>query len=1518
MLPWAFFLKRILFLLSLVLFSNVLLAGNFTWKNDAASSEWEDPLNWSGTGVPVNGSNQVVFTSADNITIVSSTNAPVLNSNQTIGAFIISSGSLTINVGNTLTTGSASIAAETTLNGNGMLDIGGSVTVNASIGSNSSGATINCGIKGNIGALFLKNSTFNGVTIFKVSINGNYFNIGGNTFNGVTTFESGGSAGLRLSDVAVDQFNNDLTLISTIGLIYTSYNYNTVYNGNIVVKSTSTNGVYFGNSSATSTVTSTLVPTKTITAQSFTGGTLTLKNFIQQGSSIPQSITLGGTTATVVFASGTGGTGPLTTFDASLIVTAPGIAFNGANFKEDVSFYASYPTTSTGGNVYHKTSYFHYSQTNVNNHWTLGGVNEYKGDATFVNNNVGIIYVGNGTATFGGDATFDNKSTGSIVLAYANTATVNFTNPLKKAKFIVRAANGMIKMADNGATNFYCDVEVNSTGGSIYSVYSGTGKVYLKDGNSISVGELGFSPGALGFKNFIQEGSTPQELLLPCDENDTRLFLQTGCDFSGDLTVQAPLILLQGGIYRGTTDISLCFPRSGSVQSINYEAILFKGDTYIRNKGTGDMSLGNSTFPVTFEGNTYFNITGTGRIYLSTGGASSSTIFSGTDKKVSVNISSANNAVGGTFYFALNGTCEIHSDIELSNNANASIVIGSTNGTVTLAEGKKINILPGAFTFGAISFGKFEQLGDTPQNINLEGSSLITFSNGTIFNGDLALVSPRILLYGGSKFKGITTFEKTSTVTYDNCNGGNEFHKNVTFKKTGSQSWTLCHSGGGDHYYADVTFWNAASANLIASSAGTSLYDGNILFKNTENGAIFIGWNGGIANMAEGKTVNVEGFNSGSLNIRNLNQKDANTSQNIILNPTGTALLNFAGGTEFWGDVTASAPNLAISGIFKGTASFTKTGIGAHSGGPTAYFEKEVTFTNTGTGDFLIGGTDFTFVDNVNLNNNSTGRILVSNSSNQVTNFNGIGKVIKAKNLVAGGIYIGNSGICNVSSNLELSNLSTGGIHFASGVGGQLNLTATSHITASDFNNGILNFRGTKQVEGAPDINLDLQNGRLVFDAGNELYSNITVSCGYFNLNGSKFNGSVNLTSNNNAGGFAVSNGGNTFFSDLQITSTGSNGILLTNVNGDIYKGNVTINKNSAGAVQLARTGTSEFYGNISYNVISGQTPDAFGANGGISAFKGDIAQAISSNYSVIQFAGGGIKMDKFSSNLTLNVPLNVTGNVTFVKGNIIASATNTFSFNGASQIVTGASDQSYIQGVARRFASTAFTFPIGNGGKYMPISISKPSVNEDIRVEAFLDTPPNATTLNNTLSRISSCQYWDVQRVTGSSNISLTIPWASSGCEGINSRDISVAQYKNNVWQFFGANNKVTDGSNGSVTSNTPFTSGYYTFGYIPFDESVFGVLSNKMDGSIYPVKGQKINFRFLEQYKDTGSLKYKIYSNPSELKDEGTITTSYGHNYESIELQTLGLIDGKLYILEVIDEKNRKSYLKFEFKNN
>ncbi len=1509
-----FFLKSFLLLFCLLCSSELLIAGNFTWKNTAASSTWEDPANWTGGTVPVDGNNQVAFTTADNITIVTSTNAPVLGSNQTIGQLTVSSGSLTIGSGFILNvTGTGTIAGGTTVDGSGEIKFGTVSNYNLSIGG-ATGATVNCSLSGSLSSLLLRNNTFGSTSVIslKVTNSTGYYNIGGNTFEGPVTFESAGNTGLRFSDLGEDKFNNDVTFICSGGAIFTSYNYNTTYKGNIVVKSTGL-GVYFGNPSGTSTITSTLQPNKTITANNFTSGVLTLKNFIQQGASTPQEIILGGN-SDCLFTSGSGGSGPLTTFESEVTVIAPIIHLNGGRFKEKAVFSATSTATSTGGNIYEKESSFNFNNTNVNGYWLFNGIDQYQGDATFINNNVGIFYVGYGTATFGGNVTFDNKSTGLISLAYTSTSIVNFTNPSAKAKFIVRG--GSIRMADNGTTSFDCNVEVNSNGGTIYTVVN-NGKTYLKSGRTIAVGEdLGFSQGTLDIKNFIQEGTTSQSLVLPCDGSINNIYLRSGCDFSGNLTVQARQILLQGGIYRGTTDISMCYNSSASINNVNTEAITFIGDAYIRNKGAANMSLGYGTLDMTFEGNAYFYITGTGHISLSSVNGNK-TVFAGTDKKVIVTITSENNAAAGSFYFGINGLCEINSDVELNNNATANIVFGSTStGNSTLAAGKTISVAEGAFSHGGLYFRKFIQYGNAEQNIKLTGSSTIVwFDPGSVFNGELNVSAPRVVLNGGSVFNGICTFEKTGG-TIDNWKGGNEFYDKVTIKSSGTSYLLTGHSGLEDHFYDDVTFWNISSGGMYISHAINTQFDGNILCKNTGTGIIAFGNGNGIPTIATGKSISTEGFtSSGGLLIKNFKQLDVATPQSLVLSNTGTGMLTLGANVEFNGEFTASAPNFNLGGTYRGGASFTKTGAG-NSLTSDAHFEEDVVFNNLSSNVFNIGATNWAFDGNVTFNNNSTGSINISNISGGLVSFNGEEKLIEFNNASTGSITIGNYGDCFFDSDLRLFN-STGIIYFGTN-GGKVNLTSNALLTAPTFSGGTISFRNFLQQPGSPDIDLDLTGVYVAIGNTNKFYSNLKIKASLINFTASEFHGPVEFIASNTTTTVShIGFGGSIFYSDLTITNNTSRPFVLGNISGNIYHGNVIVNKNSTGPVYLSNYGISEYHGNIIYNVISPNVPDAFGINGGTTVFTGDQAQSITSNHTTLTVVGGGIKMDKSANDLTLDIPLNVTGPVTFVKGNIISSATNTFSFGSNTQTVTGASEQSFIQGVARRFGNTTFTFPVGSGGKYMPISISAPSSNEDIRVEAFLSSPPNATTLDNTLSRLSSCQYWNVQRVTGSSNISLTLPWTTTNCEAVNTRDVSVAQFKNNIWQIFGRNNINFDGTNGSVTSDVPVISGFYSFGYIPFEDIAYGKLSSKMDGGFYTSKGKTLYFTYLEQYATSGFLHYKIYSNPSDIKT-GTVEKAYGQNFVALDLQTLSLTDGKMYILEVTDEKNRRSFLKFEYKLN
>ncbi|MBO9703704.1 MAG: hypothetical protein J7604_26095, partial [Sporocytophaga sp.] len=1373
---------RILTLLFLLIAWTGAYADSFTWKANSTNNTWEDPANWTPTNptnaqVPVDANNKVVFRSSDNITIVASTNnhAPELNSNQTIGTFTVTSGIFTISSGFTLNvTGSASIAGGTIIDGSGEIALGSVTSYNLTVG----GATINCAISGNVSSLYLLNNIFGSMSSIslKVSNSTGYYKIGGNTFNGPVTLESNGNSGIRLSDLAEDRFNNDLTLISTTGLIYASYNYSTIFNGNIVVKSTGL-GVYFGNSASNSLITSTLTSGKTIKASSFTLGVLTLKNFIQQGASTPQVLDLGGS-ADCVFTSGNGVVSPQTIFESVITVSSPIIHLNGGRFKESATFNATSTATSTGGNIYEKSSIFNFNNITPNGYWTFNGTDQYLGETAFINSNVGTIYLGNSTgtntATFAGNVTCDNKSTGAIVLAYATGATVNFTNPAAKVKFIARS--GSVRMAENGTTNIDCNVEVNSNGGTIYTV-NGTGKTYLKSGRTIRVGEdLGFSQGTLDIKNFIQEGTTSQSLLLPCDGSNNNIYMRSGCDFSGNLTLEARQVLLQGGIYRGTTDISMCYSGAGAINNTNTEPISFKGDAYIRNKGVANMMLGYGTPVITFEGNTYFYITGTGNITLSSG-AGSKTVFENPDKKVSVSISSVNNATAGSFYFSQYGLCEIQSDVELSNNANANIVFGTlSTGTATLADGKSIRIIPGTFTYGNIYFRKFTQYGNALQDIVLEGTSMVWFDPGSIFNGKLNVSASRIILYGGSIFNDTCFFEKTGG-TIDNWNGGNEFHKKVTVKSSGSSYVLTGYSGTVDHFYDDVTFWNASSGGMFVSQNVNTQFDGNIHCKNTGTGSISFGNGGGSSTLANGKEISTEGFtSSGGLSIKHFKQLDPSASQEIILSSEGTGYLTLGEGVEFNGQITVSAPNFGLGGIYRGISSFTKSGIGNSASNPNSYFETDVTFTNSNNGGLYIGKTNWTFNGNVTFENlGASGSIIISNGSD-TTNFNGIDKLVKFKNASSGGIIIANYGVCNFNSNIELSNTSTGAIQFCTAGaanGANVNLSSNSHLTSVGFNSGILNFKATRQTAGSPDFILDLSGAKLFIDEKNEFYSNFKITSSTLSLKSSIFHSSVEfLVKNDIAGNNSSSFGGSIFYSDFTATNEGPQGLGLVN---DIYMGNATFIKKSTGSLNPSYSGTSEFYGDVIYNVSPGQTPNSFGGNGGITVFKGEQPQTIKCNYGVLGFGSGGIQINKSNNHVTMNTSLSISSPITFVKGNFITTPDYYFRINNPVNI-TGASNQSYVEGKVRRVGAGAFTFPIGKNGRYRPVIISDPvSASSDIYMEYF-NLSPSGSAFTSPVMDVSECEYWNINAVTANP-FSVTLSWDADACTPINPNVISVAR---------------------------------------------------------------------------------------------------------------------------------------------
>lgn len=93
------------------------------------------------------------------------------------------------------------------------------------------------------------------------------------------------------------------------------------------------------------------------------------------------------------------------------------------------------------------------------------------------------------------------------------------------------------------------------------------------------------------------------------------------------------------------------------------------------------------------------------------------------------------------------------------------------------------------------------------------------------------------------------------------------------------------------------------------------------------------------------------------------------------------------------------------------------------------------------------------------------------------------------------------------------------------------------------------------------------------------------------------------------------------------------------------------------------------------------------------------------------------------------------------------------------------------------------------------------------------------------------------------------------------------------------------------------------------------FVKLKDKLDGGSYYYEGRTLCFKYTEKYRE-GNLNYKIY----EFKDQVLLSSSnfiipkkYGNNWFHIDMAEFSYQINHYYVLEVIDEKSRKEFLRF-----
>ncbi|HXB11071.1 MAG TPA: hypothetical protein VNZ45_03715, partial [Bacteroidia bacterium] len=263
----------------------------------------------------------------------------------------------------------------------------------------------------------------------------------------------------------------------------------------------------------------------------------------------------------------------------------------------------------------------------------------------------------------------------------------------------------------------------------------------------------------------------------------------------------------------------------------------------------------------------------------------------------------------------------------------------------------------------------------------------------------------------------------------------------------------------------------------------------------------------------------------------------------------------------------------------------------------------------------------------------------------------------------------------------------------------------------------------------------------------------------------------------------------------------------LAGTTGDTYYGSATFYITGSGTLRVAYAGTNSFYSNVT---TSGSP--TFGDNGGLVSFEGANQQILSGSTS---FSIPKFRMNKLSINgvLTINNSVTVSSALTLNAGKIIMTGGSIFTINN-SVTVSGGSSACYFDGAVTKVGNTAFTFPIGNGNSYMPLTITAPSITTDaFQAQAFAATPPNSTSFDATIKGLIT-GYWNLSRTNGTSSVQATLYWNPTTPRPIFQEYAHVAMY-NSKWKDNGSNNLTFSYLQGSVTSNALTSYGKLTLGF-------------------------------------------------------------------------------------------------------
>lgn len=228
--------------------------------------------------------------------------------------------------------------------------------------------------------------------------------------------------------------------------------------------------------------------------------------------------------------------------------------------------------------------------------------------------------------------------------------------------------------------------------------------------------------------------------------------------------------------------------------------------------------------------------------------------------------------------------------------------------------------------------------------------------------------------------------------------------------------------------------------------------------------------------------------------------------------------------------------------------------------------------------------------------------------------------------------------------------------------------------------------------------------------------------------------------------------------------------------------------------------------------------------------FNSDVPQIINHNdqsFSRLTISGGGQKL--FLADITIEDQLDLADGT-------LVSENNARIIFSPGALVTGASDQSHIQGPVYHQGTGDKLFPLGNGTTYLPVELlniqgSAPEVG----IRAY-EAGDIALQAGPSLNAVSVNRYWQIDVVTGSLDNALAVlPVRDETIVG-NADEVVVAQAADPAQGFesLGRSDFLGVSSDGWVTSEKFVTQPYLAVGTVSPDGAlvVYNAVSANNDG--------------------------------------------------------------------------------------